>query len=81
MTRLDVADGFDVHEYRSGMKLLRQDHDTVYLENREGYECPACGRPFDRLFVSGEQEVTFGSAPGGPICLVHTDDQLLVMTH
>lgn len=81
MTRLDVSDGFDVHDYRTKLKLLKQDRGTMYLQNREGCLCPACGRPFDRLFVSDQSEVTFDSAPNGPICLARTDDQLLVLTH
>lgn len=81
MTRLDVSEGFDVHDYRTKLKLVRQDRETMYLENRENCRCPACERPFDRLFVSEKREVTFNSAPNGPICLVRTDDQLLVFTH
>jgi hypothetical protein len=81
MTELDVTDGFDVHEYRSKLKLLRQDGQTMHLENREGLDCPACGGPFDRLFVTERSEVTFDSAPNGPMCLVRTPEQLLVLTH
>lgn len=81
MTRLDVSERFDVHDYRSKLKLVRQDRETMYLENRENCRCPACERPFDRLFVSEKREVTFSSAPNSPICLVRTDDQLLVFTH
>ena len=50
--RLDLSDGFDVHDYRSRLKLRTQDGSSMYLENREGLECPACGRAFDRLFGS-----------------------------
>lgn len=81
MTRLDVSDGFDVHDYRSKLKLVRQDRGTMYLENRNDCRCPACEQPFERLFVSEKPEVSFGSAPNGPICLVRTDDELLVLTH
>lgn len=81
MGELDVVGGFDVHEYRSKLKLLRQDGHSMHLENREGVECPACGAPFDRLFVTEQEEVTFNSAPNGPMCLVRTPEQLLVLTH
>ncbi|MXR39888.1 flagella cluster protein [Halobaculum sp. WSA2] len=81
MARLDVSDGFDVHDYRSKLKLLRQDAGSMSLANREGLGCPACGDPFERLFVSDDETVTFSSAPEGPICLARTDDRLLVMTH
>lgn len=81
METLTVADGFDLHEYRTGMKILKQDRDAVYLANRAGYACPACGREFGRLFVSTDDEVSFGSAPSGPICVVRAPERLLVLTH
>lgn len=81
MTLLDVSGGFDVHDYRTKLKLVKQDRGTMYLENREACRCPACEHPFERLFVSEKREVSFNSAPNGPICLVRTDDQLLVLTH
>lgn len=81
MNALEVADGFDVHDYRHALKLLTQDGSTMHLENREGLDCPACGRPFERLFVSEDAEVTFQNAPNGPICLARAPDQLLVLTH
>lgn len=80
MTRLDVTDGFDVHEYRHGLKLLKEDRGQMHLSNRNDFECPACGDPFDRLLVSERPTNTFG-APGCPICVVRTDDRLLVLTH
>lgn len=81
MTTIDLSDGFDVHDYRSKLKLLRQDAGSMTLANREGLACPACDRPFERLFVTDDDRVTFGSAPDGPICLARTDARLLVMTH
>ena len=32
MEQLDVSDGFDVHEYRDGLKLLRQERETMHLD-------------------------------------------------
>jgi len=81
MDALDVEDGFDVHQYRTALKLLRQDDGSMTLENRQGLACPTCARPFERLFVTDDAEVCFSSAPNGPICLVRTDEQLLVLTH
>ncbi|WP_435062530.1 DUF7385 family protein [Halobaculum sp. EA56] len=81
MARLDLSDGFDVHDYRSKLKLQRQDAGSMTLANREGLGCPACGDPFERLFVSDDETVTFGAAPSGPICLARTDERLLVLTH
>jgi hypothetical protein len=81
MTTLCVDDGFDVHEHRSSLKLVRQDGASVTLENRDGLACPSCERPFERLFVTEDPTVTFSSAPNGPICVARTDDQTLVLTH
>jgi hypothetical protein len=80
MEHLDVSDGFDVHDYRHGLKLLTQDRDTMTLENRADFACPACGEAFDRLFVSEKRTNTFGD-PGRPFCLARTDAKLLVLTH
>jgi hypothetical protein len=80
MEELDVSDGFDVHDYRHGLKLLKEDRETMALANREGFGCPACGKPFEKLFVSERRANTFGN-PDSPICLVRTDDQVLLLTH
>lgn len=80
MEQLDVTGGFDVHDYREGLKLLKEERETTHLANREGYACPACGEPFERLFVSERRENTFGN-PDSPFCLVRTDEQILLLTH
>lgn len=81
MTTLDIEDGFDVHDHREGLKLRTQSSDTIRLENRSGFECPACERPFDELLVVERDRISFNSAPNDPLCLVRTPDQLLVLTH
>lgn len=80
MEQLDVSDGFDVHEYRHGLKLLSEDRQTMHLENRDGFACPACGNPFEQLFVTEKRTNTFGD-PGSSFCLVRTDEALLLLTH
>jgi hypothetical protein len=80
MDALDVSDGFDVHEYREGLKLLKETRETMQLANKRGFACPACGKPFEKLFVSEKRTNTFKSPPG-PFCVVRTDDQLLLLTH
>ncbi|WP_135364050.1 DUF7385 family protein [Halosimplex halophilum] len=80
MEPLDVEDGFDVHEYRHGLKLVSQDRATMHLENRNDFACPACGDAFEELFVSEKRENTFGN-PGGPFCVVRTGGQVLLLTH
>jgi hypothetical protein len=80
MERLDVSDGFDIHDYRPGLKLLKQDRETMALANRVDFACPACGNSFEKLFVSEQRTNTFGN-PDSPICLIRTDEKLLLMTH
>jgi hypothetical protein len=81
MEELDVSDGFNVHEYRHGLKLLREDRETTALANPENrFTCPACGEAFERLLVSEKRANTFGD-PGRPFCVVRTGGKLLVLTH
>jgi len=81
MEPLDVTDGFDVHDYRHGLKLIQEDRETMQLENRDHeFACPACGKPFERLFVSEKRTNSFGD-PGNPFCLARTAERLLLFTH
>jgi hypothetical protein len=80
MEQLDIADGFDVHEYRHGLKLLSEDRQTMHLENREEFTCPACDEPFERLFVTEKPTNTFGN-PESPFCIARTDETVLLLTH
>lgn len=80
MEELDVEGEFDVHEHREGLKLLRQDRETMALANRAPFACPACGEAFEQLFVSEKRANSFGS-PDTPICIVRTDRQVLVLSH
>ncbi|MFW6383945.1 MAG: DUF7385 family protein [Halodesulfurarchaeum sp.] len=81
MEELDVTDGFSVHDYRRGLKLLEQGRSTMLLANRAPYACPVCGEPFDRLLVTERDAHSVSSAPDGPLCLARTDGQLLILTH
>jgi hypothetical protein len=80
MDVLDVSDGFDVHEYRHGLKLIKEDRETMHLENRDGFGCPACGRRFEKLFISEKRTNSFNSPPG-PFCVVRTEDGIIMLTH
>lgn len=81
MELIDVTNGFNVHEYRTKLKLLTQSADSMRLENKDRLGCPACDRPFEELLVLERDQISFSSAPNGPLCLVKTPDQLLVLTH
>jgi hypothetical protein len=80
MPELDVSDGFDVHEYREGFKLLEETRETMQLRNKADFTCPACGKPFEKLFASGKRANSFQSPPG-PFCVYRTDERLLLFTH
>jgi len=80
MEPLDVDGHFDYHDYREGLKLLREDRETTHLANRADFACPACDKGFEKLFVSERRENTFGD-PGTAFCVVRTDDQILLFTH
>ncbi len=81
MEQLDISDGFDMHDYRHGLKLLTEDRKTTQLANpADRFACPACGESFERLFVSEKQTSSFGN-PGTAFCLARTDEKLLLFTH
>lgn len=81
MARIDIENGFTIHDYRTKLKLLKDTGDTRTLENRQELGCPACGRAFDRLYVTERPTETFGSPPEVPFCLARTEEKLLVLTH
>lgn len=81
MKQLDISEGFDMHDYRHGLKLITEDRKTKHLENRGGeFACPACGNVFEKLFVSEKRTNTFGD-PGTAFCIARTDEKLLLLTH
>jgi hypothetical protein len=81
MEPLDVADGFSIHDHRSGLKLLEQGRSTTTLANREPYACPVCGEAFDRLLVAEDGALSFDGGLPAPVCLLGTGEELLVLTH
>ncbi len=81
MGRIDIADGFSIHDYRTKLKLLNDTGDTRALENRKELGCPSCDQPFDRLFVTENAVASFDSPPEKPFCLARTDEKLLLLTH
>ncbi|MFB6184081.1 MAG: flagella cluster protein [Haloarculaceae archaeon] len=79
----DVADDerIDVHEYRHGLKLLSETRETARYRNEEGYDCPACGRPFRGLFVTEKRHSTFSPEDARPFCVRREDDRIVLFTH
>jgi hypothetical protein len=81
MEQLDLTNGFDMHDYRHGLKLLKEDVRSKQLANPDDrFACPACGKAFDRLFVTETQATSFGK-PDTAFCIAHTAEKLLVLTH
>ena len=81
MGRIDLTDGFSIHDYRAKLKLLNDSGDARTLENRRGLRCPSCDREFRRLFVTERETATFETPPDRSFCLARTDEKLLVLTH
>lgn len=79
--RIDLEDGFSIHDYRSKLKLLNDSGTTRTLENREGLLCPACEHEFDRLFVTERETTTFDSPVERPFCLARTAEKVLLCLH
>ncbi len=81
MQQLTIDPTFDIHDHRHGLKLVKEDRQTLLLDNPDDvFACPACGKAFNRLFVSERQTQSFG-CPDSPVCLARTDTQMLVLTH
>ncbi|KAB1196003.1 MULTISPECIES: flagella cluster protein [Haloferax] len=73
--------GFDVHEVRHRVKLLRDDGDTMLVENRDGVDCPACGEAFSQLLVSERSAHSFDIDADVRFCVRREDERLLIATH
>ncbi|MGB9955737.1 DUF7385 family protein [Haloferax prahovense] len=73
--------GFDIHEVRHRVKLLRDDGDTMLVENRDGVACPACGDDFSQLLISDRDAHSFDVDADTRFCVRRDNDRLLVATH
>ncbi|WP_416841133.1 flagella cluster protein [Haloferax sp. DFSO52] len=76
-----MATEFDVHEVRHRVKLLRDDGDTMLVENRDGVECPACSESFSQLLLSERTAHSFDLDAGTRFCVRREDERLLIATH
>ncbi len=82
METLGDDDGpIDVHDYRHGLKLLKETRDTSHWANKKGYACPACGKPFEQLFVSEKTDNTFTPSSVTPFCIRHEPNRILMFRH
>lgn len=71
----------DIHEMRHRLKQLSDDGDTKLFENRDEVSCPACGTPFERLFVTRRATTSFPENDGSRFCLVRDPEQIHVFRH
>jgi hypothetical protein len=76
-----VTASFDVHEVRHRLKQLSDDGDTKLFENRDAVDCPACGTPFGRLFVTRRPTMSFPENDGSRFCLVRDAERVLLFRH
>lgn len=72
---------FDVHDVRHRLKQLSDDGDTKLFENRDGVECPVCGAPFERLFITRRPETSFPENDGSRFCLLNDSAEIHVLRH
>ncbi|MFB6173293.1 MAG: flagella cluster protein [Halobacteriales archaeon] len=73
--------GFDVHDHRHALKLLKDTGGTELYDNREGVACPACDRAFDTLFVTERDTASFDPDGAFPFCVLRDGERLYVFTH
>ena len=72
---------FDVHAVRHRLKLVCDDGPTALYENRDRVACPACGDPFDELYLTRRRTNSFAPDRRVAFCVVREDDRLLLCTH
>jgi hypothetical protein len=75
------AERFDVRAVRHRMKQVRDDGDASLYENRDGVACPACGRPFDELYLTERRANSFSPDRRVSFCVVREANRLLLCTH
>ncbi|MDG5775069.1 flagella cluster protein [Haloarculaceae archaeon H-GB2-1] len=75
------ADRIDVHDFRHALKLVTEKRETAHYRNKKGLRCPACRRPFERLFISEKRHNSFDPNAANPFCIRHESDRVLVFTH
>lgn len=76
-----MADAFEIHDHRHELKQLRDTGDTKLFENRGDVLCPACDRPFERLFVTRKRTTTFPENDGARFCILREDDGVFMFRH
>ena len=76
-----MSERLDVHAVRHRLKLRRDTGDAALYENRDGVACPACGDPFDELFVTERRSKRFDPDRPVAFCVVREDDRFLLCTH
>lgn len=81
MDEMAEADRIDIHEFRHGLKLLTETRHTAHYVNKKEFDCPACSRPFDAVFVSEKRHNSFRPDRSKPFCIRQEDDRILLFTH
>jgi transposase len=82
MEQLGDGDGpIDIHDYRHGLKLIEETRETSLWNNKQRYACPACGKPFEQLFISEQSHNTFNPGSATPFCIRHEADRILMFRH
>lgn len=72
---------FDVHEHRHELKLLHDTGTTSLWCARGSVRCPACNKPFARLFVTRSETTTIAQNDGSAFCLLHEEAAIKLFRH
>ena len=72
---------FDIHAERHRLKQLSDDGESKLFENRRDVECPACGSPFRRLFMTERGAESFPENDGSRFCLVRDPGVVYLFRH
>lgn len=76
-----MSDTFDLHDHRHELKQLRDSGETMLFENRGDLDCPACSKPFTKLFLTRKRTTSFPENDGTRFCLLSRDDDVLLFRH
>jgi uncharacterized Zn ribbon protein len=71
----------DFEAVRHRVKLLEDTGDSQVFENRDGVECPVCGRAFAEALASERRSEQLSPRDGLSLCLLNEGDRMVVFTH
>lgn len=74
-------DRVDFEAIRHRVKLLEDTGDSRVFENRDGVQCPVCGRPFEEVLTSERPSEQLEPRDGLTLCIRNGDRYVSLYTH